>query len=395
MENIIQNPGLHHIIEDTLIFLDKGNIASFRLLNQDGKNIVDNPMFYLKKLSQVEETPKNLISKWKKIIQKLYDYDKETTQKLALELFKMYCKKHPQSPLELVYNYGSKEKISPNLAIAILENSDPESFVNSTVNLRPIHLTAMLGYAESFEKMFKKSPTTTNSNAPDNTGRTPMYLAAGFGHIEIVKLLLNLTNNPNAPRDNGKTPIYFAAGKGYLEILKLLMNSTENPHIPDKEGVTPINIAAHEGQLEVVKFLLNSTTANPNIPDNNGETPLNAAAGNGHIEIVKLLMNSTENPNSSDNFGRTPIYEASKQGYFEIVKSLMKSTENPNAPMNNGVTPIFVATQNNHIEILKLLINSTENPNAPDNYGRTPLNTAKFFGYTEIVKLFEEFESNF
>ena len=361
MENIIQNPGLHHIIEDTLIFLDKGNIASFRLLNQDGKNIVDNPMFYLKKLSQVEETPKNLIAKWKKIIQKLYDYDKETTQKLALELFKMYCKKHPQSPLELVYNYGSKEKISPNLAIAILENSDPESFVNSTVNLRPIHLTAMLGYAESFEKMLKKSPTT-NSNAPDNTGRTPMYLAAGFGHIEIVKLLLNLTDNPNAPRDNGKTPIYFAAGKGYLEILKLLMNSTENPHIPDKEGVTPINIAAHEGQLEVVKFLLNSTTANPNIPDINGETPLNAAAGNGHIEIVKLLMNSTENPNSSDNFGRTPIYEASKQGYFEIVKSLMKSTENPNAP---------------------------------DNYGRTPLKIAMFYGHTEIVKLFEQFEPNF
>ena len=73
MEKIIQNPGLQHIIEDALILLDEESIASFRLLNQDCKNIIDNPTFYLKKLSQLDEMPKDLITKWKKIIRKLPD----------------------------------------------------------------------------------------------------------------------------------------------------------------------------------------------------------------------------------------------------------------------------------------------------------------------------------
>ena len=71
MEDIIKNPGLQHIIETSLTFLDKNDIAAFQLVNQDCKNIVDNPLLSLKKLSQLDKVPKDLIENWKKIIQKL------------------------------------------------------------------------------------------------------------------------------------------------------------------------------------------------------------------------------------------------------------------------------------------------------------------------------------
>ena len=92
MENIVKNPGLQHIIKTTLTFFDKSDIASFRLVNQDCKNIVDDPIFSLKKLSQLKDVPKDLIENWKKIIQNLqHAADGAIKQEIVNELIKMFC----------------------------------------------------------------------------------------------------------------------------------------------------------------------------------------------------------------------------------------------------------------------------------------------------------------
>ena len=75
MQKIIENPGLQHLAQRMLIYLDKTSIASFRFVNQDCKNIVDDPIFSLKKLSQLVDVPKDLIENWKKIIPKLLGND--------------------------------------------------------------------------------------------------------------------------------------------------------------------------------------------------------------------------------------------------------------------------------------------------------------------------------
>ena len=84
MENILKNPGLQHIIKTTLMFLDKSDIASFQLVNQYCKNIVDDPIFSLKKLSQLVDIPRGLNEK--KIIQKLHGND-NVKQELTSALF--------------------------------------------------------------------------------------------------------------------------------------------------------------------------------------------------------------------------------------------------------------------------------------------------------------------
>ena len=65
--------------------------------------------------------------------------------------------------------------------------------------------------------------------------------------VNIVQLLMKLTENPNAPRNTGFTPIH----SGHLEVVRLLMTATTNPNTPDKEGWTPIHCAAKEGNLEI------------------------------------------------------------------------------------------------------------------------------------------------
>ena len=45
MEIIIQNQGLQHIVEKSLMYLDMKNINSFRLVNNDFKGITESPSF--------------------------------------------------------------------------------------------------------------------------------------------------------------------------------------------------------------------------------------------------------------------------------------------------------------------------------------------------------------
>ena len=322
MEDLLRNPGFHHIVEKSLKLLSNEDIASFRLSNRDCKNIVDYPGFYLMKLSHQKKVPKNLIQEWKKIIQKLNDDDVE--EDLMLELFKMNCKRMSKYPLQLSYDL-SDEKKKLKLAKFIIENSNKEISVKAkegkTGELSPIHLAAMYGYVESANRMI--SNNSTEANPSDIYGITPIYLAAQNGHLEMVRLLMTSTTNPNGAINDGRTPIHRAAERGYLEIVRLLMTSTINPNVADDFGQTPIHRAAKNGHLKIVQLLMPSTT-NPNVADNHGETPIHKAAIYGHLEIVSLLMMTTNNPNGPDNSGMTPENLAFQNEHYDIVRLLRK-----------------------------------------------------------------------
>ena len=286
MEDIVKNPGLQHIITTSLIFLEKNDIASFRLVNQDCKNNVDDPIFFLKKLSQVADVPKHLIETWKKIIQNPQHATFEIKQKIAMELMKMFSTNLAKSPLELAYKLA-ESKSNPDLVKTILEISDPKSYVKAPKtligNLRPIHIAACFGYVEAARTMIINSCPV---DLQDEHGLTSIYLAAQNGHLEFVQELLNFSANPNIPSSFGRTPIFQAASKGHVEIVKLLIPLIDAPNAPD--GWTPIHMAAMNGHVEVVQLLM-ETTNNPNVSTTSGLTPMKLAKDNGHQEIVKLF----------------------------------------------------------------------------------------------------------
>ena len=61
MDNIIKNPGFQHIVEKSLMCLDRKSIAIFRSVNRDCKRITDSPTFYLEKILQ--EKPPQAMAK--------------------------------------------------------------------------------------------------------------------------------------------------------------------------------------------------------------------------------------------------------------------------------------------------------------------------------------------
>ena len=97
-----------------LIYFNKSSIASFRFINQDCKNVIDDPIFSLKKLSQLVDIPRGLNEK--KIIQKLHGND-NVKQELTSALFKMYFTSDVKYPLDFSCKLA-EAKNKPDLVVA-------------------------------------------------------------------------------------------------------------------------------------------------------------------------------------------------------------------------------------------------------------------------------------
>lgn len=126
--------------------------------------------------------------------------------------------------------------------------------------------------------------------------------AAGNGHFEMVKLLLQMEMNETCLYDAVKA----AAAGGHLTIIKYLMDKCENDY---SEGI--IDIAALNGHAEIVKYLVR-------IGKPFSDYAFKCGYENGNLEIVKCLVENGH-PSSSE-----ALDFAIKNGFLEIVKYLLE-----------------------------------------------------------------------
>ena len=76
-------------------------------------------------------------------------------------------------------------------------------------------------------------------------GRTPLHYAAEFGHLHIVKCLIDeLGCNPSCLDEDRRTPLHCAAMKGHMGIVKFLTVEHCNPIRRDSERNPPLHKAA-------------------------------------------------------------------------------------------------------------------------------------------------------
>jgi ankyrin repeat protein len=137
--------------------------------------------------------------------------------------------------------------------------------------------------------------------------------AADKGHLEIVKLLLPLSN----PKANNSDALRYAALHGHLEVVKLLLPLSD----PEAYNSEALRSAAQNGHLEVVKLLLPVSD-----PKACNSYALRLAARNGHLEVVKLLLPLSD-PKARNS---EALRCASSNGHLEVVK-LLSPVSDPKA----------------------------------------------------------------
>jgi uncharacterized protein len=144
------------------------------------------------------------------------------------------------------------------------------------------------GRAGRVRALLKSRPDLANAFAPD--GFTPLGLAAFFGHLDAVKVLLDSGAQVNVSSRNAlkAVPLRSAAVAGHLDIARLLVARGADVNARGEGGQTPLHEVAGGGRVEFARLLLDHG-AEVNARGDDGKTPLTVAVENKQTEMANFL----------------------------------------------------------------------------------------------------------
>lgn len=145
-----------------------------------------------------------------------------------------------------------------------------------------------VGKVERVKSILKRKHKLLNEFAPD--GFQPLGLASFFGHVEVVRFLLESGAEVNtlSRNDLKVTPLNSAAAGRHYEIAMLLLERDANPNIRQEGDFVPLHSAAMNGQIEMVKILL-QYGADKDLKCLDGKTARDYALENGHKIVAEVL----------------------------------------------------------------------------------------------------------
>jgi len=193
----------------------------------------------------------------------------------------MSPEKPDANPLYYAALFGFRD-----LTARLLAEHPEDVHVKGGDKVTPLHASADRGHTDVFSLLVEHFP---NPDIKGNLGQTPLLLALYEGHLEIGKLLLDRGADVNASDEFGRTPLLITAGKGQLAFARMLLDNGAKTNIPDwltplhaaslyghvkvvrlllehgadlrardVQGRTPSEIASQYGKLEIVDLLSGS-----------------------------------------------------------------------------------------------------------------------------------------
>ncbi|RBR27024.1 uncharacterized protein FIESC28_00096 [Fusarium coffeatum] len=267
----------------------------------------------------------------------------------------------------------------------------------------PLHIACHNGMIRAVELIlgYKGGNVKAMLEARTEELWTPLWMAAWYGHLEIVKTLLDhgATETIAAVDRTGKTVLWEASQNGYTDIVQELLNrgAEETIAITSMRGDTPLWVASYYGHADIVRVLLEHGAASTiAVGDVNSKTPLHAASSEGYLEIVKLLLSHGDGSalEMLDVHSKTPLYEAADNGHVEVVKELLAHGAGSTINIVNmwEWSPLYAACKSDEVEIVKQLLDYGAAPtvNLVNKHGYTPLQAAIYGDNAEMVELLLE-----
>jgi ankyrin repeat protein len=123
--------------------------------------------------------------------------------------------------------------------------------------------------------------------------------------VDSAKSLVKFDTNDNCTDDDERrnTPLIYAAWYGHVELVRVLLEGGANVDRADVDQNTALHVAAQYGHLDVCRLLLD-WGAKVDRLDTWQQTPLHYAAEGGHLSVVKLLVERGADVSVKDGDGR-------------------------------------------------------------------------------------------
>ena len=110
--------------------------------------------------------------------------------------------------------------------------------------------------------------------------------------------------------DNNCTPLSLASVEGHVEVVRVLLEVGADARARDKDVRSPLHEASYSGHVEVARVLLEGG-ADASAKDLSGESPLHQALSQGHVEVVRVLLERGANARAKNKDGLSPLHWAS------------------------------------------------------------------------------------
>ena len=249
--------------------------------------------------------------------------------------------------------------------------------------LSGIQVAAMFGLRNATQRLLDSG---SSADPRDGRGRTPLFLAAMTGEVDVVALLIARDDvNINAQTDlpYSLTPLFVAAEGSHHQIMRVLLQGGGDVNIRSWRG-TALNCAVSSCDITSTELLLEAG-ADPDTRDEKG-TPVIFDAAKIRVEtdemrptaqFVKLLQKHGANLKARDTSQRTILHVAAEECNLEAVQMLLAEGFDPDVVDNTGLTPLH--------KVLDCL---------PPPYSKSPKDRQEFHArHSAIVHLLSKNES--
>jgi ankyrin repeat protein len=217
---------------------------------------------------------------------------------------------------------------------------------------------------------------------------TPLHVAAGQRHKEMIIYLRQAGADLHAKKTNGLTAFHIACARGYDDVADLLFRLKADVHTTDTEGCTPIHSAAYGDHLSLLIKLIEEYGANPTPRSNDGSTPIHAAVVNNATRALQYLgQKANVDVDEPDNDGRRPVRLVVAENYFPALRCLFEHCRTDRMVVDEqGWTLLHVGASKGHLDVVQYLVQQGLSPNAKDDLGFTPLYYAAYSNRFECVE---------
>ena len=108
----------------------------------------------------------------------------------------------------------------------------------------------------------------TDANMKDGDEKTALHLHQG--NVGPVKMLLEFEAEVNVQDNSGDTPLHIAARNGRTAVVEVLLKNGASTSIVNKKNQTALDTAAVHGNLECFKSMFDFATKNEMSEDQSG-----------------------------------------------------------------------------------------------------------------------------
>ncbi|XP_029367255.1 ankyrin repeat and death domain-containing protein 1A [Echeneis naucrates] len=248
-------------------------------------------------------------------------------------------------------------------------------------NAKNVHNRTALHYAvagKNMEAVQLLLQRRVKVDQKDKYGVAPIHLAAWFGSLKILKLLVQAGAEHKVENEEGLNMMHCAAINNHTDIVEYIINDLQMKELDkdDQSGQRPFALAAKHGCVEMLEMLMEPYKMATMKPNQRGDTPLHLAARNGHLDAVQLLLQSFDTRNEVNMDGETALYQAADNSQEECVLALLEADCDPNILTKAKCSPLHPVSERGDASLARILLQYRACADFQNKHTEAPLHLA-------------------